>query len=82
MVTREEAKMFFDSDVEVLEKAFESDKEYADITQKTISVSVSKIYEILVQKGILTMEEALEHIKEVGKIFEETIKKEVENEKL
>ena len=80
MVTREEAKIFFDNDVEILEKAFESDKEYADITQKTISVSVSKIYEILVQKGILTMEEALEHLKEVGKILEETNKKEVEKD--
>ena len=77
MITREEARKFYESDMEVLQKAFESDKEYADITQKVISVSVSKIYEILVQKGILTMEEALEHLKEVGKMMNE---KEVEKD--
>ena len=37
MVTREEAKMFFDSDVEVLEKAFESDKEYAEFYKNVLA---------------------------------------------
>lgn len=75
MITREEAKMFFDSDIEVLNKAYESDIEYAEATKKSISVFIGKIFEILIQKGILEQNEALEHIKEVTEI----LGKEVEN---
>jgi hypothetical protein len=77
MITREEAKMFFDSDEEVLKTALDSDIEYAEATKKSISVLICKIFEILIQKGILEQNEALEHIKEVTEI----LGKEVENEK-
>lgn len=75
MMNKEEIKMILGSDMEVLEKAFESDKEYAEATKKSISVFIGKIFEILVQKGILNENEALEHIKEVT----ETLRNEVES---
>lgn len=75
MITREEAKMFFDSDLEVLQKAYESDIEYAEATKKSISVLIGKIFEILIQKGILEQNEALEYIKEVTEILGKEVEK-------
>lgn len=78
MITREEAKMFFDNDTEVLRQAFESDIELAKSIQEIIIKYVSKIFEVFVLKGILTEEEALEHLKEVNKMLEEEKEKERE----
>ena len=68
-MTEAEAKALVDNDVEVLKAAYESDKEYAKAMQKILTTYVSKIFEILIQKGVLTEQEALEHLKEANEII-------------
>lgn len=68
-MTKEQAKMFFDSDVEVLKQAFESDKEYADITNRIITAYSSTIFSILINKGILTESEAEDYVKQANELI-------------
>ena len=71
MITEAEAKALVDNDLDVLSAAYESDKEYANAMQKIIVTYVSKIFEVLIQKGVLTEQEALEHLKEANNIINE-----------
>lgn len=79
MITREEAKMFFDSDLEVLEKAFDSDKDIIESTQTIISHFIAGIFDVFVQKGILKEDEAINYlnslIQEMNKKAQERNKK-------
>ena len=66
MNAKEILKEAFDSDVKVLDTAFEHDKELATIAFKQITDLIAKIglfADILVQKGVLTETEALDILK-------------------
>lgn len=84
MINREEAKMFFDNDLEVLGKAYEADAELLEIINTTITIYVSKTFEVLIKKGLITENEALEYLKEANELLrikqEENKKNEVKKD--
>lgn len=80
MINREEAKMFFDNDLEVLGKAYEADTELLEIINTTITIYVSKTFEVLIKKGLITENEALEYLKEANELLRIEQEKKKKNE--
>lgn len=80
MINREEAKMFFDNDLEVLGKAYEADTELLEIMNTTITIYVSKTFEVLIKKGLITENEALEYLKEANELLRIEQEKKKKNE--
>ena len=68
-------KEAFDSDIKVLEKAYEGDMEILDILNKTVNAYISTIWSALIEKGIVTMEEW----QECMKVSKDLLKAEKEN---
>lgn len=56
-------KEAFDSDIKVLEKAYQGDMELLEVMHKTVNALTTVIWTALIEKGIVTMEEWQEYMK-------------------
>lgn len=79
MSSKDILKEAFDSDMQVLEKAFEQDKKLADMTAEWVTNTIMKIgrlLDILVKHDLITIEEAMDILKseEIEKEKNETNK--------
>lgn len=70
MTAKEILKEAFDSDLQVLEKAFQNDRELFKDVQDTISIYISMLYKTLIEKGIITIEKFQEDMKEAKDLME------------
>jgi hypothetical protein len=56
-------KEAFDSDIKVLEKAYQGDMEILEIINTTMNAYISTIWTALIERGIVTKEQWQEYIK-------------------
>ena len=56
-------KEAFDSDVKILEKAYEGDRELLEYINKVTNALTTVIWTALIEKGIVTMEQWQEYMK-------------------
>lgn len=70
MIAKEILKEAFDSDLQVLEKAFQNDRELFKDVQDTISIYISMLYKTLIEKRIITIEKFQEDMKEAKDLME------------
>lgn len=75
MTTKEILKEAFDSDLEVLDKAFKNDNEIFKDVQGIIGTYTSMIYKTLIAKGIITIEEFQVDMKEAQDLMKEALSK-------
>ena len=80
MTPKEILKEAFDSDLEVLDKAFKSDNEMFKDIQGIIGTYTSMIYKTLIQKGIITIEEFQADMKEAQNLMKEALSKKEKEE--
>jgi len=59
-------KEAFDSDIKVLEKAYQGDMELLEVMHKTVNALTTVIWTALIERGVVTMEEWQEYM-EVSK---------------
>ena len=67
MTSEEILKEAFDSDVKLLNKAFESDRELLEIINKEICDQTTAIWTCLIDKGIIKIEEFKRYQEEAKK---------------
>lgn len=56
-------KEAFDSDIKVLEKAYQGDMELLEVMHKTVNALTTVIWTALIERGVVTMEQWQEYMK-------------------
>lgn len=70
-MSKEEIKMCFDNDLDVLKKAYNSDIELANLLNNLMAVHIAKIWDVLELKGLITEEEKIQFLHEVKEQLDE-----------
>ena len=70
MEPKDIAKMLLDNSEDILKTVFEADGQVIKIMQNVINSQMCIIWQALIEKGIVTLEEVEKYQKQVSEIFE------------